>query len=101
VVAGYAATVIGGNAIQAVFWLIPSDALHGRSAAVGLAAIGSIGMTGSFIGPWVWGLARDRTGGYQAGLLTLAGVYVLAALLLLAARRLARPRPGAAALAAA
>lgn len=48
---GYAATVIAA-AIQAVFWLIPSDAPHGRSAAVGLAAIGSIGMTGLFLGPW-------------------------------------------------
>ena len=101
VVAGYAATVIGGNAIQAVFWLIPSDALHGRSAAVGLAAIGSIGMVGSFLGPWVWGLARDHTGGYQAGLVSLAGVYVLSAALLLLARRLARPAAPAEALAGA
>jgi ACS family tartrate transporter-like MFS transporter len=99
VVAGYAATVIGGAAIQAVFWLIPSDALHGRSAAVGLAAIGSIGMVGSFLGPWIWGLARDYTGGYQAGLLTLAGVYVASAALLLLARALARPATGAEALA--
>jgi hypothetical protein len=30
VVDGYAATVIAAAANQAVFWLIPSHALHGR-----------------------------------------------------------------------
>jgi cyanate permease len=56
-------------------------------------AIGSIGMTGSFLGPWIWGLARDHTGSYQAGLLTLVGVYLIVVALLLADRRLARLGP--------
>ena len=56
-------------------------------------------MVGSFLVPWIWVLARDYTGGYQAGLLTLAGVYVASAALLLLARALARPATGAEALA--
>jgi ACS family tartrate transporter-like MFS transporter len=91
VVGAYAVTIIAGNAIQTVFWLIPSDALHGRSAAVGVAAIGSIGMIGSFVGPYLWGLARDHTGSYQAGLLTLTVTYLTAAALIVVLRRLTRP----------
>jgi ACS family tartrate transporter-like MFS transporter len=90
VVPAYAATVIGSNAVQAAFWLIPSDALHGRSAAVGLAAIGSIGMVGSFIGPYAWGVARDFTGSYQAGLLWLALPQLMAATIVLVVRHIGR-----------
>ncbi|MBV8805104.1 MAG: MFS transporter [Sinobacteraceae bacterium] len=77
-------------AVQAAFWLIPSDALHGRSAAVGLAALGSIGMLGAFVGPFAWGLLKDRTGNYQAGLLSLAVSFAVAATLVLLIRSLSR-----------
>jgi nitrate/nitrite transporter NarK len=70
-------------AVQAAFWLIPSDALHGRLAAVGLAALGSIGMLGAFVGPFAWGLLKDHTGSYRAGLLSLASAFTVAAMLLL------------------
>lgn len=90
VVAAYAAAAISGFALQTVFWLIPSDVLHGRSAAVGVAAIGSIGMAGAISGPYLWGVARDRTGSYHAGILALVGAYLAAAALVLVVRRLAR-----------
>ncbi len=90
VVGAYAVSVIAGNAIQTVFWLIPSDALYGSSAAVGVAAVGSIGMVGAVIGPSAFGWARDHTGGYQAGLLALTVPYLAAALIVLALRRLQR-----------
>jgi ACS family tartrate transporter-like MFS transporter len=72
---------------QAAFWLIPGETLRGRSAAVGLAAIGSVGMMGAFIGPYTWGLARDFTGSYRAGLLSLAISFAIAALLLVLSRQ--------------
>ena len=87
-------------AVQAAFWLIPSDSLHGRSAAVGLAALGSIGMLGAFLGPSVWGLLRDHTGSFQAGLLSLAGAFTVAATLLLIIRHTARSPAGPASSAA-
>lgn len=68
----YIAVAVSTAAVQAVFISIPADVLHGRQAAVGIAAIGSIGMIGSFVAPPVWGLARDATGSFQAGLLFLA-----------------------------
>jgi ACS family tartrate transporter-like MFS transporter len=90
VVPAYVVFFIGQNAVQGTFWLIPSDVLHGRSAAVGVAAIGSIGMMGSFIGPYVWGVARDSTGDYQAGLLSLTLTHLVAAMIVLGVRYLAR-----------
>jgi ACS family tartrate transporter-like MFS transporter len=87
VVAAYAATIVFGNAIQAVFYLIPSDFLRGRSAAGGIAAIGSIGMVGSFVGPYAWGLAKDFTGSFQAGLLALTVPYLVAAAIVVVLRQ--------------
>jgi ACS family tartrate transporter-like MFS transporter len=90
VVPAYVVYFVGANAVQAAFFLMPSDVLHGRSAAVGIAAIGSIGMVGSFIGPYAWGLARDFTGSYQAGLLSLALPNLVAAMIVLGVRHRAR-----------
>jgi ACS family tartrate transporter-like MFS transporter len=83
-------------AVQTAFWLIPSDTLHGRSATVGVAAIGSIGMLGAFIGPYSWGLAKDYTGSYQGGLLALAVSYIVAGSILMFVRHIARFRVAAA-----
>jgi MFS transporter, ACS family, tartrate transporter len=90
VVSAYLVWAISQNAVQGTFWLIPSDVLHGRSAAVGVAAIGSIGMVGSFIGPYAWGIARDFTGSYHAGLLWLVAPNLAAAAIVLVARRTQR-----------
>jgi ACS family tartrate transporter-like MFS transporter len=90
VVPAYVVLFMSQNAVQATFWLIPSDILHGRSAAVGVAAIGSIGMVGSFIGPYAWGIARDFTGSYQAGLLWLVLPQLAAAAIVLLVRHNAR-----------
>jgi MFS transporter, ACS family, tartrate transporter len=88
-------------AAQGAFWLIPSDRLRGRSAAAGLAAVGSIGMLGAFIGPFAWGVAKDHTGTYQVGLLSLSVCFTAAAILLLLIRRKARSARSAASSAAA
>jgi ACS family tartrate transporter-like MFS transporter len=90
VVPAYVVWFAGSNAVQGTFWLIPSDVLHGRSAAVGVAAIGSIGMVGSFIGPYAWGVARDFTGNYQAGLQWLVLPHLIAAMIVLVVRHAAR-----------
>jgi ACS family tartrate transporter-like MFS transporter len=90
VVPAYVVWFTGANAVQAAFWLIPSDVLHGRSAAVGVAAIGSIGMVGSFIGPYAWGIARDFTGSFQTGLLWLVLPHLAAAAIVLVSRHTAR-----------
>ena len=98
-IGAYALITIATTAVQAVFWLVPSDVLHGRSAAAGVAAIGSIGMVGAFLGPWAWGVARDQTGAYQVGFLALAVLSTVASGILLLVRHRARVASAAVALA--
>jgi ACS family tartrate transporter-like MFS transporter len=74
-VIGYAVSYCAAMGIQAVFFLIPADFLRGPSAAAGLAAVGSIGMVGAFVGPAAWGVARDFTGGYRAGPCCCAAIF--------------------------
>jgi ACS family tartrate transporter-like MFS transporter len=81
-------------ASAAVFWLIPSDRLAGRSAAAGVAAINAIGMIGSFLAPYGWGLLHDHTGGYAAGIRVLPLAYTSGAAIVLWLRFAAR-REGA------
>ncbi len=74
-------------AVQAAFWPIPSNALRGEHAAVGLAAIGSIGIFGAFLGPYLWGLAREHSGNFHAGQSCAGFAFLLAAVIVLRLRR--------------
>jgi ACS family tartrate transporter-like MFS transporter len=75
------------NAMQGPLWAIPAAFLSGRSAAAGIAAINTIGILGGFIGPYWMGFARDLTGDYQRGLLTLSLPMLAAAAIMLFLRR--------------
>jgi ACS family tartrate transporter-like MFS transporter len=66
-----AVAVISYMAVQGPLLSIPAIFLKGRSAAGGIAAMNMIGMLGGFLGPYWMGLAKDLTGDYQRGLLTL------------------------------
>ncbi len=92
VMAAYLLAVTCNASGAAVVWLIPSDLLHPRATAVSLAAIGAIGQSGSFFAPYAWGLAKDYTGGFQAGLMALPVAYIVAAAITLHVRSRARPR---------
>ncbi len=68
--------------------------------AVSVATINSLGITGGFVGPLLWGMARDATGGFRAGLMTVSVAYLGAVVLVLLMRESARhasilPQPGA------
>jgi ACS family tartrate transporter-like MFS transporter len=85
-------TATGASA--AIIWAIPGDRLSGRSAAAGVAAIGSIGMIGSFLAPYGWGLLRDHTGGYTTGLTVLPVMFFIAAGIVFWLRDLSRRGDG-------
>ena len=85
-IAAYLLTQFAHAGAAAVFWLIPSDTLRGRSAAVGVAAINSIGMMGSFLAPILWGVLRDRTGDFETGLRCLPILLLVAAAIVLSLR---------------
>ena len=85
--AAYALSVASFMAVAATFWSIPGDVLHPRSTAVSVAAINAIGQVGSFLSPYVWGLARDATGSFHAGLIVLPLPFLIAAAIVLSIRR--------------
>ena len=75
--------------MQGPLLAIPATFLSGRSAAAGIAAINMIGILGGFVGPYWMGFARDLTGDYQRGLLTMALPCSSHAAIMLHLRRLA------------
>lgn len=72
VVPALALSAIAFFALQGPVWAIPATFLKGRPAAAGIAVINMIAILGGFAGPYWMGRARDLTGNYQRGLLTLA-----------------------------
>jgi ACS family tartrate transporter-like MFS transporter len=80
----------GYTAMQGPLWAIPPAYLSGRSMAAGVAIINMLGILGGYIGPHWMGFARDLTGDYQRGLLTLAVPLAIAGFILLRLRALDR-----------
>ena len=68
----YAIIFVAFNATAGPSWAIASSFLTGRSAAAGIATANTIAIVGGFVGPYWMGRAKDFTGNYQTGLLTLA-----------------------------
>lgn len=68
-------------------FMLIGDRLHPRQRAVGFAAVNTLAQIGSFAGPALWGLAATRTGSFEAGLTVIPGVFLLAAVIVLALRR--------------
>jgi len=71
--------LVGANAMLPPFWCLPSMVLSGSAAAVGIALINALGNTGGFIGPYVIGFAKDRTGGTTGSFLILAALGAICA----------------------
>ena len=91
--AAYLAMMACYFAISAAFWLAPGDIVHPRAVAVTVAAINGMGQVGSFLFPWLWGLAKDRTGGFHFGLSLMPVAFLLAAVIVMGLRRARRPSP--------
>jgi MFS transporter, ACS family, tartrate transporter len=70
--------LLGITAARAIFWTIPTRFLTGIAAAGGLALINSIGTVGGFAAPPMIGWLKDRTGSFSPGLLSMAGLLLLA-----------------------
>jgi ACS family tartrate transporter-like MFS transporter len=79
VVPALVVAVVTYSALQAPLLAIPPTFLKGKTMAAGIAAMNTVGMLGGFIGPYWMGIARDLTGNYQRGLLTLTIPALIAA----------------------
>ena len=84
--AAFCVAAFGIFATLAVFWTLPTSFLSGMAAAGGIAVINSIGNLAGFAGPYAMGAIKDRTGEYQGGLFLLAGLALVAMLIVLALR---------------
>ncbi len=69
------------------YWTLPTAFLRGTAAAGGIALVNSVGNVGGFVGPIVVGRILESTGQFAPGLLTLAGVLVLGAVVALVMTR--------------
>jgi len=83
VLPAFAILFTGFTATAAPVWAIPSSFLTGKSAAAGIAAVNTIAILGGFVGPYWMGLAKDWTGNYQSGLLTMAAPELVGAAIVL------------------
>ena len=66
-----------------VFWTLPTSFLSGAAAAGGIAIINSIGNLSGFVGPYLVGYIKDRTGTFDGGLLCLAAFGFIAMVIVL------------------
>ena len=80
--------LVGSMALQGPFWVLPSSFLGGAAAAGGIALINTMGTAaGGFAGPYILGLIKQATGGYAAGMATLAiGPFLTATIVLILGR---------------
>ncbi len=68
------------------FWALPTAFLRKQAAAGGIALINSMGAVGGFVGPYLIGEIKERTGEFGPGLLVLAGSLTAAAAIVLGLR---------------
>ena len=55
--------IMGRSTIAPTFWPLPTAMLSGVAAAGGIALINAVGNLGGFLGPYMFGLIKDATGG--------------------------------------
>jgi MFS transporter, ACS family, tartrate transporter len=73
----------GAFAVLPSFWAIPTAFLSGAAAAAGIAFINSIANIAGFVGPMIIGYIKDATGSFSGGFLVIAGVSLVAGIVLL------------------
>ena len=66
-----------------LFWSLPTSFLSGAAAAVGIAAINSVGNLAGFVSPYLIGFLKDATQSTQSGMYVLAGMLVVGAIAVL------------------
>jgi len=78
---------VGISAAKAPLWAMASTFMSGAAAAAGIAMINSIGNLGGFIGPYMIGWIKGKTGSYRGGLYIVGATLALSAVLTLLLNR--------------
>jgi MFS family permease len=66
-----------------VYWIMVADAVPKGSAGAAMAIANGVGNLGGFLGPWMFGLLRGHSGGFNSSMMVGGGLYILAGLLAL------------------
>jgi len=82
----FALAQIGIMCVLPTFWSLPTAFLSGAAAAGGIALINSVGNLGGFFGPNVIGLLQVHTGSFSPGMLAVAAILAIGAVLALCIR---------------
>jgi MFS transporter, ACS family, tartrate transporter len=82
-VAALSLTAFGVLGWLGPFWSMPTAMLKEQAAAGGIALVNSMGAVGGFVGPYVLGQVKERTGSFTGGLLILGGCLVAAVLVVI------------------
>ena len=90
IIAAYLVALSAYYTVGATNWLIPGEIVHPRALGVSVAAINGVSQLGSFLFPWLWGLAKDATGGFHLGQSLLPFSFLGAAAIYLALRQVRR-----------
>lgn len=85
-VLGLAFASTGMKSMLPTFWSLPTAFLSGTAAAGGIALINSVANLGGLLGPSIIGQIKDRTGSFAGGLLVVAGLLFIGAILVLCVR---------------
>jgi ACS family tartrate transporter-like MFS transporter len=93
VMAAYLTLMASYFAVSGAFWLAPGEIVHPRAVAVTVAAINGAGQVGSFLFPWLWGLAKDATGDYHAALSALPLAFLAGAGIVMGLRQVRARAP--------
>ncbi|MBE7201034.1 MAG: MFS transporter [Parafilimonas terrae] len=90
VIAALSLVNVGISAAKPPLWAMPTLFLSGPAAAVGIATINAVGNLGGFVGPWMIGWIKDRTGSFAGGLMFVGGLLLISAILTLVVARAGR-----------
>lgn len=85
-IAALCVAAVGFIAVQPVFWTMPTQLLSGTALAAGIGFVNLFGAVGGFIAPILRVQAETLFASSAAGLLTLAAIAMLGALLIFSLR---------------
>jgi MFS family permease len=87
-IAAITVAVMSLQSFAPMFWPVPMAMLSGLAAAGGLGLINSVGNVSGLVGPWMFGLIKDATGGSdRLSLLVLSAAPLISAIILVALGR--------------
>ena len=72
----------GFSGAVVVAWSLPAAYLEGKTAPAGIAMVSTLATMSGLFAPWMIGFMRESTGTNEAALLSIAGIMVLAALIM-------------------